>query len=95
MDVKHNERRRFCQAALPTHQCACNGSKAYLLCDWVIVWLSGGQDDLEKVTKMAYDQIRSYGMDEVVGILSFPTAAESGFIKPYSRKLQATIDEVL
>ena len=63
--------------------------------DWVIVWLSGAQDDLEKVTKMAYDQIRSYGMDEVVGILSFPSAEESGFTKPYSRKLQAAIDEVL
>lgn len=54
---------------------------------------TGAQDDLKKVTKMAYDQIRSYGMSERIGCLSFPTNSEGQFTKPYSRKLQATIDE--
>ncbi|GBN62054.1 Paraplegin [Araneus ventricosus] len=58
---------------------------------------TGAQDDLKKVTKMAYAQIKQYGMDEVVGPLSFPTDEEtnSNFIgrKPYSKRLARTIDE--
>ncbi|KAK7505199.1 hypothetical protein BaRGS_00003361, partial [Batillaria attramentaria] len=54
---------------------------------------TGAQDDLKKVTKMAYDQIRSYGMNERLGHLSFPADSEGSVTKPYSRKLQATIDE--
>ena len=54
---------------------------------------TGAQDDLKKVTNMAYQQIRSYGMNSTVGPLSFPGDSEGSFTKPYSRKLQATIDE--
>ncbi|XP_055952152.1 paraplegin-like [Argiope bruennichi] len=58
---------------------------------------TGAEDDLKKVTKMAYAQIKQYGMDEVVGPLSFPTDEEinSNFIgkKPYSKRLARTIDE--
>ncbi|GIY14862.1 paraplegin [Caerostris darwini] len=58
---------------------------------------TGAQDDLKKVTKMAYSQIKYYGMDEIVGPLSFPTEEEtnSNFIgrKPYSKRLARTIDE--
>ncbi|CAL1291565.1 unnamed protein product [Larinioides sclopetarius] len=58
---------------------------------------TGAQDDLKKVTKMAYAQIKQYGMDEVVGPLSFPTDEEtnSNFVgkKPYSKRLARTIDE--
>lgn len=32
---------------------------------------TGAQNDLEKVTKMAYAQVQQYGMDNVVGLLSF------------------------
>ena len=59
---------------------------------------SGAQNDLEKVTKMAYSMIQSYGMDPIVGPLSFPTneemKSESSQIgrKPFSRKLGNTID---
>ncbi|KAK7115309.1 hypothetical protein V1264_001202 [Littorina saxatilis] len=53
---------------------------------------TGAQDDLQKVTKMAYDQIRCYGMNDTIGILSFADS-DTGFSKPYSKKLQATIDE--
>nr|KAG5712710.1 hypothetical protein BaRGS_029765 [Batillaria attramentaria] len=58
-----------------------------------IVRCKRAQDDLKKVTKMAYDQIRSYGMNERLGHLSFPADSEGSVTKPYSRKLQATIDE--
>jgi spastic paraplegia protein 7 len=59
---------------------------------------SGAQNDLQKVTKMAYAQIKNYGMDPIVGPLSFPSDEEmnrEGFgvgKKPYSRRLANTID---
>lgn len=31
---------------------------------------TGAQNDLEKVTKMAYAQVREFGMNEVVGLIS-------------------------
>lgn len=46
---------------------------------------------------MAYSQIKQYGMDEVVGPLSFPTDEEEGNFhgkKPYSKCLARVIDEV-
>nr|XP_042906128.1 paraplegin-like [Parasteatoda tepidariorum] len=59
---------------------------------------TGAKDDLQKVTKMAYSQIRQYGMDEIIGPLSFPSEEETGesnFVgkKPYSKRLARTIDE--
>ncbi|MFH4973799.1 hypothetical protein AB6A40_000508 [Gnathostoma spinigerum] len=59
---------------------------------------TGAQDDLEKVTKSAYDQVKIYGMNEHVGPLSFAplpgTEASSDFYKkPYSARLQYTIDQ--
>lgn len=54
---------------------------------------TGAQDDLKKVTQMAYDQIQSFGMNDNVGLLSFPSGQETMFSKPYSKKMQATIDE--
>lgn len=55
---------------------------------------TGAQNDLKKVTDMAYAQIRSFGMDQVVGPLSFPSREELGPYtrRPYSKKLSATID---
>ncbi|KAH9361865.1 hypothetical protein HPB48_003726 [Haemaphysalis longicornis] len=58
---------------------------------------TGAEDDLKKVRKMAYAMIRQYGMDPVVGPLSFPTEEEGQSMvgrKPYSRRLANTIDEV-
>ncbi|KAL5022764.1 hypothetical protein ScPMuIL_001919 [Solemya velum] len=56
---------------------------------------SGAQDDLKKVTKLAYDQIRTFGMNENVGLLSFPQGGGGSEFspKPYSKKLSALIDE--
>ncbi|RWS06773.1 Paraplegin-like protein, partial [Dinothrombium tinctorium] len=57
---------------------------------------SGAKDDLQKVTKMAYAQIRDYGMDSVIGPLSFPNEElqkEYGIgRKPFSKKLANTMD---
>lgn len=47
---------------------------------------------------MAYAQIKQYGMNELIGPLSFPSDEEIGenFLgkKPYSKRLARTIDEV-
>lgn len=55
---------------------------------------TGAQNDLEKVTKMAYSQIREFGMNNTVGLISFSEEEikEAGR-KPYSKKLSALIDE--
>ena len=50
---------------------------------------------MKKVTKLAYNQIRSFGMNERVGYISFPDNDNGEFgMKPYSKRLAATIDEV-
>jgi len=50
---------------------------------------TGAQNDLEKVTNMAYSQIRDFGFSPVVGNVSFEM---TGGKKPYSKRLAATID---
>jgi len=50
---------------------------------------TGAQNDLEKVTRMAYAQIREFGFNEAVGQVSFQM---DGGPKPYSKKLAATMD---
>ncbi|BFY98928.1 hypothetical protein BsWGS_01968 [Bradybaena similaris] len=42
---------------------------------------------------MAYDQIRSFGMNARIGHLSFPQDDEKQASKPYSEKLAYLIDE--
>lgn len=55
---------------------------------------SGAQNDLEKVTKIVYSQIRQFGMNERVGLVSFPDDSEDHPLaeKPYSKYLQNLID---
>jgi len=44
---------------------------------------------------MAYDQIRLMGMNEKVGLVSFPRAKENQFIgQPYSQQTTQLIDDV-
>merc|ERR1719422_2203734 len=50
---------------------------------------TGAQNDLEKVTKMAYSQIRDFGFNEAVGQVSFEMGQGK---KPYSKWLQNTMD---
>ncbi|KAI6203350.1 hypothetical protein M3Y94_00545900 [Aphelenchoides besseyi] len=56
---------------------------------------TGAQDDLQKVTQMAYSQVVKYGMSEKVGPLSFdtPQPGEMAFDKPYSEATSQIIDE--
>jgi len=55
---------------------------------------TGAQDDLSKITKMAYAQVATYGMSKAVGNVSFSQQdKESSFTKPYSEDTAMKIDE--
>ncbi|XP_017772930.1 PREDICTED: paraplegin [Nicrophorus vespilloides] len=55
---------------------------------------TGAQNDLDKVTKSAYAQVKEYGMNSRVGLISFPEeeTKEMGR-RPYSKRLSTMIDE--
>ncbi|KAF9172313.1 AAA ATPase afg3 [Mortierella sp. AD011] len=54
---------------------------------------TGAQDDLQKVTKMAYAQVATYGMDTELGPLSYGNPEkENQFTKPYSEQTGQLID---
>ncbi|GAA5923634.1 uncharacterized protein JCM15063_003712 [Sporobolomyces koalae] len=53
---------------------------------------TGAQDDLQKVTRMAAEIIANYGMNSVVGPLSYRQDQES-FQKPFSEKTAQLIDD--
>lgn len=54
---------------------------------------TGAQNDLEKVTKIAYAQIQQFGMSERVGLVSYPDSNETGGDRPFSQGLQEIIDQ--
>lgn len=55
---------------------------------------TGAQNDLERVTKVAYSMITIYGMNERVGNVSFnDPQGEYNFKKPYSEDTAKVIDE--
>lgn len=55
---------------------------------------TGAQNDLERITKMAYAMITIYGMNEKVGNVSFyDPQQEYTFQKPYSEETAKLIDE--
>ncbi len=55
---------------------------------------TGAQNDLERITKLAYAMISIYGMNDKVGNVSFrDSAGESQFHKPYSDQTAELIDE--
>uniref|UniRef100_A0A914V0H2 AAA+ ATPase domain-containing protein n=1 Tax=Plectus sambesii TaxID=2011161 RepID=A0A914V0H2_9BILA len=56
---------------------------------------TGAQDDLQKITQMAYSQVVKFGMSAKVGPLSFDTAqpGEMSFDKPYSEATAQLIDQ--
>lgn len=52
---------------------------------------TGAQNDLERVTRMAYSQVAIYGMNPTIGLLSFPQE-EGRLDKPYSEDTARLID---
>ncbi|KAL2916798.1 AAA ATPase afg3 [Polyrhizophydium stewartii] len=56
---------------------------------------TGAQDDLQKVTKMAYAKVTTYGMSDALGNISYgrPDGQEAQFQKPYSEDTSKMIDE--
>ena len=60
---------------------------------------SSAQDDLRRATKLAYAQIKQYGMSKTIGLISFPADRQNPQnddfgVKPYSKRLQRMMDEV-
>lgn len=55
---------------------------------------TGAQNDLERITKLAYAMVSVYGMNDKVGNISFrDSSGESQFQKPYSDQTAELIDE--
>ncbi|MDX5319808.1 MAG: AAA family ATPase, partial [Bacteroidota bacterium] len=55
---------------------------------------TGAQNDLERITKMAYGMVTMYGMNSKIGNVSFNDPQnEYGFGKPYSEHTAELIDE--
>ncbi len=56
---------------------------------------TGALSDLERVTKMAYNMVTVYGMNNKIGNISFYDSKQSeyNFNKPYSESTAQTIDE--
>jgi AFG3 family protein len=54
---------------------------------------TGAQDDLRKVTQLAYAQVVHYGMSKKVGNVSFEKSNDMAFDKPYSEATAQAIDE--
>uniref|UniRef100_A0A8C7FYZ1 Mitochondrial inner membrane m-AAA protease component paraplegin n=1 Tax=Oncorhynchus kisutch TaxID=8019 RepID=A0A8C7FYZ1_ONCKI len=55
---------------------------------------TGAQDDLRKVTRVAYSMVKQYGMSSSVGQVSFPETVEQGAVgrRPFSQGLQQQMD---
>lgn len=65
--------------------------------EYLSLWIPGAQDDLKKVTRIAYSMVKQFGMAPSIGPVSFPEAQE-GFMgigrRPFSQGLQQLMDHV-
>lgn len=57
---------------------------------------TGAQDDLRKVTRVAYSMVKQYGMCDNIGPISFPETEQKGAVgrRPFSQALQEQMDHV-
>ena len=55
---------------------------------------SGAQDDLSKITKMAFEACANYGMNDAIGPVSYggQRGAREGWTKPFSEKTAEMLD---
>lgn len=55
---------------------------------------SGAQDDLQKITRYAFEACANYGMNAVIGPVSYGgnRAANENWNKPFSEKTAETLD---
>ena len=56
---------------------------------------TGAQDDLQKVTRIAYGLVTTYGMSDRIGHMSFPEQQGGGInhSRPYSEEVAQIVDE--
>lgn len=56
---------------------------------------SGAQDDLSKITKMAFEACANYGMNSTIGPVSYggQRGAAEGWTKPFSEKTAEMLDD--
>jgi len=83
------------QSQLEDRMCMALGGRAAEEIKFGVV-TTGATDDLDKVTKMAYGMVTSFGMSAKIGQVSFPQSGSSRderFTKPYSEETAQTIDE--
>ena len=55
---------------------------------------TGAQDDLQKITRMAFEACANYGMNDVIGPVSYGgrEGAKEGWTKPFSEKTGEMLD---
>ena len=55
---------------------------------------TGAQDDLQKITKMAFEACANYGMNDIIGPVSYGgrKGSEESFSKPFSEKTAEMLD---
>ena len=56
---------------------------------------SGAQDDLSKITRLAFEAIANYGMNNIIGPVSYggQKGQSEGWQKPFSEKTAQMLDE--
>ncbi|TBU46090.1 ATP-dependent metallopeptidase Hfl [Dichomitus squalens] len=56
---------------------------------------TGAQDDLQKITRIAFEAVANYGMNDVVGPVSYggANATQESLVKPFSEKTAEMLDE--
>jgi AFG3 family protein len=56
---------------------------------------TGAHDDLRKITRMAFESVANYGLNDVIGPVSYggQDAQKETFTKPFSEKTSEALDD--